>query len=220
MPSLVQQSKSQTNSSSTTATFGATPTSGNLLIAEALTNGNQSGLGISGWSEVKTNFSGTAQSVGIFWKISNGTETTVTSTGNTICRLHIQEWSGMANPADTDGSNSNTQNTTQTISAGSVSTTFADVLLITAGGISTGGSGTGSWDNSFSVLDADGTSPRLFSGYRIVSSTGTYSTTGTLHGSNTNMGAVIVAFKGASTPPPSFTPTPMMHMMAQSGGLM
>lgn len=201
--SLIQSARSQNNASSTTSTYGSSTTAGNILIAFAYTNGNMSGLDISGWTPLKINYSGTAQSIGIFYKVADGSETTVTSTGNSICRLHISEWSGLANPAETDGSNSNTQATTQTINTNSITTTNADDLIVAVGGISTGGAVTGAWSDSFSVLSEDATSPRLFSAYRIVSATDTYSTTGTLHNANTNMGAIILAFKATSAPPSS-----------------
>jgi hypothetical protein len=76
----------------------------------------------------------------------------------------------------------------------------ANTLLLCAGGISTSGAGTRSWDSSFSTMLDDASAPRLLSGYRIVSSTGTYSTTGTLHTSTTNSGAVILAITAASAP--------------------
>lgn len=199
--SLVKTARSQTNGASTTATFSSAPTSGNLLIAFAYTNGAMTNLNVTGFTLVsRINYSGTAQSIGVFAKISNGTETSVTSTGVSICRLQISEWSGLDNPYATDGSNSGTQNTTTSISTGSITTTNADDLIVAVGGISTGGTITGSWSNSFSALLQDVILPRLFSAYRIVSATGSYSTTGTLRGTNTNMGAIIVAFKSTTAP--------------------
>lgn len=196
----VQKQRAQTNGSSTTATFSSTATLGNTLVAAAFTNGNQSSLDISGWTLArKTNYSGTAASVGIWYKVSDGTETSVTSTGNTICRLHIAEFSGILVP-ELDQTNSNTMNTVTSINTGSITTTAAEELIITAASNVASSAGTRSWSDSFSVLYDDATGPRLLSGYRIVSSTGTYSSTATLHTSNSNSGAVIASFKAASSP--------------------
>lgn len=198
---LVQSARSQTNASTTVTTYGSATTAGNLLVAFGYTNTATASLTITGWTKaVHTTYSTSAQSVGIFYKIADGTETTVTLNGNSICRQHISEWSGLSNPAVTDGSNSNAVNTVMSISTNSITTTVADTLLLSAGGISTSGAGTRSWDSSFSTMLDDASAPRLLSGYRIVSSTGTYSTTGTLHTSNTNSGAAILAITAASAP--------------------
>lgn len=194
---LVQSQRAQANASSVGATYPGATTSGNLLVAIGYTNGAVGTLNVSGWTAHKTNYSGTANSIGIFYKIANGTETTITLNGNSICRLHIAEFSGLANPVETDGSNSNAVNTVQSINTNDITTTNADDLIVVCAGTSTGASGTRSWNNSFSVLLDDATSPRLLSGYRIVSSTGTYNSTGTLHTSNTNCGALIIAFKAS-----------------------
>ena len=198
---LVQSARSQTNASTTVTTYGSATTAGNLLVAFGYTNTATASLTITGWTKaVHTTYSTSAQSVGIFYKIADGTETTVTLNGNSICRQHISEWSGCSNPAVTDGSNSNAVSAVMSINTNSITTTVADTLLLCAGGISTSGAGTRSWDSSFSTMLDDASAPRLLSGYRIVSSTGTYSTTGTLHTSNTNSGAVILAVTAASAP--------------------
>jgi len=198
---LVQSARSQTNASTTVTTYGSATTAGNLLIAFGYTNTATASLTITGWTKaVDTTYSTSAQSVGIFYKIADGTETTVTLNGNSICRQHISEWSGLSNPAVTDGSNSNAVSAVMSINTNSITTTVADTLLVCIGGISTSGAGTRSWDSSFSVMLDDASAPRLLSGYRIVSSTGTYSTTGTLHTSNTNSGAAILALTAASAP--------------------
>lgn len=197
--SLVQQSKSQTNSSSTTASYGTSPTSGNILIAIGYTNGTTSALNISGFTSHEVGYSGTGQSIGVFYKVSDGTESSITLNGNTICRLHITEWSGLANPIATDGQNSNTVNSVKSINTNSISTTNADDLIITAAANSTGSSGTRNWSNSFNTLADDASSPRLLSGYLIATATGSYDSTAQLHTSNSNSGALIIAFKQSSS---------------------
>lgn len=199
--SIVQTTRSQTNGASTTASIATAPTSGNILIAIAYTNGNQTTLDVTGFTTaVKTNYSGTAASIGIFYKVSDGTESSVTSTGMSICRLHVLEATGLTVPATLDGVNSNTQNTTTTINTGVITTSIPDNLIITGGANVASSSGTRVWSDSFSVLLDDMTGPRLLSGYRIVSSTGNYSSTATLNVANSNSGAVIAAFSASSAP--------------------
>lgn len=202
--SQVQKQRSQTNGASTTATFSSPATAGNLLVAAAYTNGSSATLDVTGWTlAVETNYSGTASSVGIWYKISSGGETAVTSTGNTICRLHIAEYSGIdATPLDQ--TNSNMMNTVTAINTGSITTTVADELIITAAANVASSSGTRDWNNSFSVLYDDATGPRLLSGERIVTSAGSYSSTATLNTSNSNSGAVIASFKTVSAATPTF----------------
>lgn len=196
--------RSAANASSTTATYGSAATAGNLLVAAAYTNGNAGTMSITGWTKgIETAYSGTAQSVAIFYKLAAGGETGVTLNGATICRLHIAEFSGLSNPIVTDGTNSNAMTTVTTINTNSVTTTNADDLIIVASGTSTGETGTRGWDSSFSTLLDDATSFRLLSGYQIVASTGTYSSTATQGNTATNSGAVIMAFQATSTPPPT-----------------
>lgn len=204
--SLVQSTRAAANAANVTATYGSATTSGNLLLAFGYTNNNAGTQSITGgaWTQlIDKAYSGTGQSIDLFYKIADGTETTVQLNGNTICRLHIAEFSGLDNPAATDGTNTNTVNTTMTINTNSITTTNTNDLLVVAGGTSAGATGTRSWDSSFNVLQDDAASPRLLSGYRIVSATGTYSSTGTLNATNTNCGAYIASFKftsAAATP--------------------
>jgi hypothetical protein len=196
---LVQTNMGAANAATATATFAATATSGNTLVAFGYTNGNAGTLSITGWTKtIDLAYSGTGQSIAFFSKISNGTETGITLNGNTITRLHIAEFSGLLAAVTTDGSNTNTLNTTTTISTNGVTTANANDLLLVAGGTSAGASGARSWSNSFSVLTDDAASPRLLSGYQIVSATGSYSSTATLNSVTTNCGAFIIALQAAS----------------------
>jgi hypothetical protein len=213
---LVQSTNAAANSSSVTGTYGSATTAGNLLIATAYTNGTGSTLAISGWTAgPNLSYSGGAQQLALFYKVASGSETTVALTGgNTICRLHIAEFSGLANPVVTDGSNTNTASSSTTIATGNITTALPTDLLITAAGTSTGESGSQSWDSSFSTLQADSTSFRLFSGYRTVSATGTYGPTATIGTTATNCGALIMAFSAntvTTTPTPTVTPKPPLN---------
>lgn len=207
---FVQKARGQTNGASTTATFGSATTSGNLLVAIAYTNGVQTGLSVTGWTQaVRTNYSGTASSIGIWYKVADGTETTVTSTGSTICRLHIAEYSG-TDAVPLDQVNSGTLNATTTVNTGTINTTVADEIIIVGAANTASSTGTRSWSNSFTVLYDDATGPRLLSGELIVAATGAYNSTATLNTTTSNSGAVIASFKIASGGPP--VPTPITYM--------
>jgi hypothetical protein len=200
---LRQSAIAATNGASTTGTYPIAPIAGNLLVAWAYTNGNISTLDISGWTKQTNaglNYSGTAQSVQMFTKIADGSETTVTSTGNTICRLHIAEFANVDTTIfQTDGANNNATGTTTTVQTGSITTTNNDDLLLVIAGTSTGEAGTRSWNDSFNVMRDDSASPRLLSGYRIVTATGTFNPTATIGTTATNSGAAILAIKKAGT---------------------
>lgn len=210
---LVQSTRAAANAASVVATYGSATTVGNTLVAIGYTNGNAGTQSIteSGWTNlVDKAYSGTGQSITIFTKIALGTETTVTLNGNSICRLHIAEFSGLLSSVTTDGSNTNAVNTVQSISTNSITTANANDLILVAGGTSTGATGTRSWDSSFSTLQDDAASPRLLSGYRIVSATGTYSSTGTLNATNTNCGAFILALQALTASVAAATDTMLM----------
>ena len=193
---LIQSAQSQTNGSSTTPTFPSTPKSGNVLIAFAYTNSNSTVLDIPGWTANERTYSGTAQTIGIFHKVSNDTETSVTANGNTITRLHISEWTGLLVPVEVEGVASNISASSVGISTGNVAMTSIHSLCVSAGGISASGTRVASWTNSFVPLLQDATAPRLFSAYRINYVRGTYFSVANLNDTNSNSAAMIVGFKG------------------------
>lgn len=207
---IVQSQIGAANASSVTATFGAGATAGNTLVAFAYTNLGTGNPVISGFTRnIMLAYSTTAQSIQFFTKIAVGGETAIQLTGgNTICRLHIAEISGLSAAITTDGSNTNTATTVNTINTNSITTANANDIIFVCSGTSAGEAGTQSWTNSFNTLKMDATSFRLFSGYQIVSATGSYNSTATIGSTATNSGAFIIALQATSTSPTSITYRP------------
>lgn len=202
---VVQSQIGAANAASVTATFGTGATAGNTLVAFSYTNSGAGNPVISGFTrQIMLPYSGTAQSINFYTKIAAGSETAIQMTGgSTISRLHIAEISGLLSSITTDNSNTNTVSTVTSISTNSISTANANDIVFVCAGTSTGESGTQSWTNSFSTLQADATSFRLLSGYQIVSTTGSYSSTGTVGTTATNSGAFIIALQASSGATPS-----------------
>lgn len=181
---LVQSATGVTNGgTSVSATYLASPTAGNLLIAVCGVRASATITGPSGFTTA-INEAGTP-SQAIFYKVSAGTESGAQSCGSSVSgRLGIAifEYSGMttASPLDAVNTVASTGNSTSPAS-GSVTTATASTLLV--GGLTTQANTTfTSWTNSFTeVADfANGGAAASRASYAVatseVSTTGTYST--------------------------------------------
>lgn len=189
---------------SVSATYISTPTVGNTMIAAVYEN---IGLGLStitGWTLINSmSFSGVAQSIELFARVVQaGDGTTVTcsgATGATVMSINIYEYSGLAATVTIDGTNSASSGVTSvtSIASGNITTTNATDLLLA--NVGTGGNSAGSqaFTNSFNLRQVAG-NMRLFDGDQIVSSTNTYSTTGSWSAS-LRAGILITALKGTAT---------------------
>jgi hypothetical protein len=192
---LVQKATGTSTSSSVSATFASTPTSGHFLIAicgaRSLTI-NQP----SGWSTA-INESGTNPSQAIFYKVAGASESstvTVTTSTTSYLGLQIFEYQNIASSSQVDVTNSNS-GTGTTITTGNITTSQA-LDLIVVGVVINAGTSFSSWTNSFTEQNDFLQSSRSFSGAdRIVTSNGTYSTAATAANSAA-WRAQIVAFKG------------------------
>jgi hypothetical protein len=204
-PIAYVQSKTATaNNTTISATFDAAPTQNNLLIA--ICGYNNSGDVIdtpSGWS-VAINETGSSPSEAIFYKIAGASEaSTVTVTKQGVTRqmaLLIYEYSGIATSSPLDKTASSPDDATDDLSIASgttATTTQADELLL-AVLANPDGFRIGSWTNSFVERNDFGGSMALAGAERIVSSTGTYSTAGSLGFFGNNARGQIVTFKGRS----------------------
>lgn len=172
----VQNGSSATDT--VTATYGATPTDNNLLIAVYRANTDESTVTPpSGWTRANT----VAVTVGhhsIWYKIasSDPAGVTFTATGATLGQLHIYEYSGndTVSVLDKTASTADSGVTVTSRSSGTTATTSqADEVCIAAISL-TGGTTLPSWTNSFGSGQL---TTRLASVTLIVSSTGTYETT-------------------------------------------
>ncbi len=204
---FVQKASSVTDGgTSVTATFPATPTEGNVLVAIA---GNRDArpdpLVPPGWNLVLSG-AGNTPGQNIYYKVATAFESSSVTIGPyasaTRLGLQIYEYSGLdaSGPVDATGTASGSGTN---VSSGSASTTNADDLLL-AGVVINSQSTFSAWTTSFvEQLDfQNGMTLSLRSSYggadRIVDATGTYSTTANASASGAWRGQ-IVAFKA---PPP------------------
>lgn len=199
-----QDAKNISVTASVAVNYPGATTSGNLLIASVMANVAQALVDISGWNSIKGDLSSVAQTVAIFWKISNGTETTITATGTaaTVMKLHIYEYTGNdASPLDQSGAATSNVTSVSSLLSASLTTTVANELIFIAG--ATAGNTTAhAYDSSFNLKQIDATNIRLFDADRIVSSTGTYSTTGSWT-TSVRAANVIASFKAAAVATPA-----------------
>lgn len=159
---------------------GAT-TAGSLLVAICGNNTNAAVTGPSGFSTAIMEAGTPSQ--GIFYKISNGTETSLSCSGGATGDrrgIHIYEYRGI-NKTTPLHATSSTTGLTSPASSGSVTTTNANTLLI-AGLMSATNSFSGTWSDSFTQRNMfTAGSLVTISGFagadRPVSGTGAYSTT-------------------------------------------
>jgi len=85
-------------SASISATYAATPTKGDLLIACVMSNKPKLTNAITGWTLIQeATWSASGSSISLFAKVADGTESTTvtaTATAATVMRLFITEYSG------------------------------------------------------------------------------------------------------------------------------
>ena len=94
-PQFVQQALGQSSAASTTlsAVFGVAPTAGNLLVFEMAGDKNTGALTLAGWTVVYELLS-TSVSLYLDWKVSDGTETTVSPSWATSSAAGNMAWVG------------------------------------------------------------------------------------------------------------------------------
>ena len=184
---------------SVSATYPTATTAGNLLVAAVWGSTNATSNIITGWSSGKEQDATGAGTITIFCKIADGTETTITATnaGAGLMRIALYEYSGPMTTitggvpdtiAETGGA---TTGSGTTASSGSATTTNPNDLLFAAIGWVGGNTTSPSWDSSFVSGTTDA---RMATADRIVTSTGTYSSTVTWTTSRASASA-IVAFR-------------------------
>lgn len=200
----IVQSKSYGSTSQLTShsiTLNSAPTSGNVLVLCVAADTTSSGAP-AGWTLVTSSvdFAGCY----MYWKVSNGTETTITQAlaGTASCCLIVLE---ISVATTVDKSASTTGQGTTTISTGTTAaTTAANEIAVAVAGISSGGPAVpsvSSWNNSFITVISAATSGvgipiKLDVATKILSVTGTQTATATLAsaGSSNNSG-IIGTFK-------------------------
>jgi hypothetical protein len=182
--SLVQSDYSVTDGGrSVSATFSSAVTQNNLLVAIVGVHDNLTIETPSGWLVAIKQSGSPGQA--IFYKIAGASESQTVNFSNIVgsgtrLGLHIYEYNGV-NTLDQAGSNSGTGSS---VSSGSINTTSANEAIIAGLVINEGTTfGNATWTNSFTEQNdfSNGGQASFQSSYagadRIVSATGTYSTT-------------------------------------------
>lgn len=187
---------------SVSATYAATPTAKNLLIAIVGDNdGSNNATTIAGWNQISPfgNINNSTE-VKIFWRVATGAESTTvtatTGTGITTC-MAIHEYSGLATSNTFDvTANGGATLATSTISTGTTATTTIVNELVLTAAFTVGLPTFSSWSNGVSLLDTvvNTTVNTLFTGQNIISLTGTQTSTITFTGTTTGS-TMIATFK-------------------------
>lgn len=193
---------SVTNPPSHNITLDSIPNAGNILIIGVVSDTTVSPLPPTGYTTVASavDFSGTY----MFWKVSNGTESTITIalSTNASCCISVLEYTGLTT---LDVATSATGQGTATVGTGTTATTTAaNELIVSLAGLSNGGTTpptVTSWNNSMvSQLSGQssgiGTPVNIDMAVKTVSATATFTATATLSvaGSADNSG-IIATFK-------------------------
>lgn len=201
-PIQVQKQSGTSTTTSVVATFSPAATAGNTLIAVAYAGQpGTANIALSGWTAGPSDlFNSSHNQIAMFYKVAAGGETTVTATEGaaTTMQLHIFEYSGMsatpfdvsANAGVNDG-NGVTSRVTGTTDA----TAQNDEVAIVAVGHG-GATSALTWSNLFNV---ETTTSRLDTGSRILTATGTYTSTASWTTSRVS-GGLIGVFKAATGP--------------------
>lgn len=192
-----QDNKGISATASVAVSYPAVTNKGDLLIA-SVWNNNSSVPAITGWTGTNIGINATTAQLGLFYKIADGTEASISATASsaTAMHLHIYEYTGNANPAGLDVAVTTAGNSTTgvtTFSTASITTVdYADLIFATMG---LNGSCTGPTYSTLTTQQVDASAISLFDGDLIPgivkpAFAGTASWTTTLKPS-----AIIVAFK-------------------------
>lgn len=188
--------------SSVSATYPGATTAGDLLIATVYGN-NANAPAISGWTGTTEGINGSTAQVGLFYKIADGTETTITATETsaTVMKIHLYEYSGNANPIALDVSptgNGNASTNLTSFSTASINTTQSADLIFGTFGLN-GNATSLSVSAGLNQRQVDASTIRMIDG-DLIPGVNESGFTGTASWSNTlKASAIIVAFEAGTT---------------------
>lgn len=202
---LVQTASGVGSDATATATFGSTPTVGNLMVAHYFTRATTA-TPPAGWTQAVQSFNATENdSVNVYYRIvQSGDGTGYTWGDGTDDELvRISEWSSStgwpANPVDKTATTGRTTATSSLSSGTTATTTQADELSIAAVGLRNIVANTPNYTNSFTgqTLVTGGTNTStLFPAYKIETATGAKETTVSWSGGAETAIGCIAVFKG------------------------
>lgn len=202
---FAQDARGTSSTTSVSATYPATATATHLLVASVYANVASSSIAISGWTVAKAQdfSSGTTTGVAILYKLSAGTETSIsaTATGASAMRLHIYEYMGNANPIALDGTGGTTSGATAvtSLAGASITTATSNDLLFTSYAMIAAMTEQ-SIDSGYVIQQVDAATQLLFDGDQMLITTGSYGSTGSWNASASSKASnATVAFKAAGS---------------------
>lgn len=190
---------STANNTSHSVSPTSTPTSGNLLMLAVCADSTVTTP--SGWT--LSSGASTVSFVGLYlyWKISNGTESTISVTigGSTSCAMEVFEYSGLTT-GDKFASNSPGGSPTSVATGTTAATTAANEMIAAIEGHNVTGNTVTGWSNSLVQQDTivttgSATNVRLTTALKTVSATGTQTSTATFNSGTNSPSALIGTFK-------------------------
>ena len=196
-----QSASSATNGTTASLTISVTPTAGNLLVAIVNNSVANSNGTPTGWTA-----GGTATDVSrvsTFWKISNGAETTVSSTlgGSSAWNIHYMEFNSSLSSWTTAVTQSATtvqQTATTNMTLASVTPSMPSAVMVAVVSY-VGALGTPTWSNSYTSVASTastGTVCTLMSAYKLVTAGGAQTA-----GATNTVSAAYVGVNSASIEP-------------------
>jgi len=205
----VQKASATAATNSVTATFGATPTPNNLLIAVVLNTTDTAGGVITGWTVVPgatVQFTGANVDITVMlYKIAGvgeSTSVTATASGATLMELAIFEYSGLVTslPVDKVATAGNGNTSAATSQSSGTTAVTSQPLELAIAAVGTGNSVTSlTWSNSFTA-QVDTT--RVHVGDKILAAPGAQESTASWTTARVPAG-LIVTFVGARNKPAS-----------------
>lgn len=214
----VQRKAKGANASSVSIGSGdgwVAPSTGNLLVVTANSDATVSITGT--WTAGPSVIDGNGTY--IWYRISDGSETTITCTpsvSDTICITACEYSGNTASPFDVSNSSTIASSNGTTTTSVSVTTTAAGDLVIAAACLHSGGAPqptSPSWTNSFvnQLTTASGgtTSADVVTFYAelVVGAAGSYSTSASWTNGCGDRQELVIAFKAAADPPIPYVPT-------------
>lgn len=198
------QDATGSGTSAATATYAATPTQGNLLIAILGDDNGSTTLANSGWSSAAT--VGTSNTnLTILYKIAGASEpTTITSTtdvGASRTELAIYEYTGFVGTISLDRTsiNSNVVTSGLTLYMPPTSSTSSANELCIAGANWNNSNTISSWSNGYNTRNS--VNSHLFTADSIIASSQNTFTTVVTTGTAGQTSGAIATFKGVTTSP-------------------
>ena len=204
----------------------ALATAGNLLVSWPTYDKDAGTLTApTGWSPVIQVLSANGVTLGFSWKVSDGTEQSITWTCTTArpVAIRVAEYSGISTPildvsstGTTSGSSATSVSTgTTAATTDATATAFAIMGVDTVSNVSAGRA----WTNSFVEQEFSGTNSAFSHALKELTSTGTQESTFSTTGGGDQMVAIMAVFKSNAGGGPTASLLLLNRSIANYGGM-